>query len=96
MRKRSRWRRSRASNGASTARAAEAVDGDEDGVPAAGPAEGRGGALHVGAALGGGGVVGRGDRALLRAEGLRRVAPRRLDVLRVDAAGGRQRVARPR
>ena len=67
--------------------AAEPVGGDEHGVPAAGPAERRRGALHVGAPLGGGGIVGGGHRALLGAKRLGRVAARRLDVFRIDAAG---------
>ena len=67
-------------------RPAEAVGGDEHRVPAAGPAEGRRGALHFGAPLGGRRIVGGGDRALLGAERLGRVAPRRVDVFGIDAA----------
>ena len=72
--------------------AAEAVGGDEHGVPASGPAERRRRALHVGAPLGGRRIVGGGDRALLGAEGLGRVAPRRVDVFGIDAARRRHRV----
>ena len=56
-------------------RTAAAIDGHENGVPAAGPAEGGGGPLHVRMALRDRGVVGRGDRPLLDAEGRRRPLP---------------------
>ena len=49
------------------------IDGDEHRVPATGPAARGGGPLHVGMPLRGLGVVGLGDGALLRPEGLRRV-----------------------
>ena len=72
--------------------AADAVDGDEDRVPAPGPAPRRARLLHLGVPLGERRVVGHGDRALLRAERLRRVQPDALGRLRIRAAGGRQRV----
>ena len=72
--------------------AAEAVGGDEHRVPASGPAKRRRGALHFGAPLGGRRIVGGGDGALLGAEGLGRVAPRRVDVFGIDAARRGHRV----
>lgn len=50
-----------------------AVEHQENGVPAARPAQAGSGALHVGVALGGSGVVVGGDSALLGAEGFRSV-----------------------
>src|SRR5262249_5649030 len=73
--------------------AAETVGRHEDGVPAPGPAERRCGMLHVGTALRRGGVIGWRDGALLGAERLRRIATGDLDILRLDAAGRRQRIA---
>ena len=72
--------------------AAGPVGTDEHGVPAAGPAERRGGTRHFGVAFGDGGVIGGGDRALLGAERVRRIAACGFHVFRVDAAGGGHRV----
>ena len=73
---------------------AQPVDGDEHGVPAPGPAQGRRRPLHAGMTLGHFRVVRRRDRALLAAEGLRGVAAEDGVALHVDAALGGQRVAR--
>ena len=70
------------------------VDADEDRVPAAGPAERRDRAGHLGKLQRGGAIVGLGDRPeLLGAEGVRRQPADLLDGLGVDAAGRRERVA---
>ena len=71
---------------------ARAVGGDEDRVPGAGPAEGRGRALDLAAALRHPRVVVGGDRALLDRERLGRVAADGVGGLGVGAAGCRQRV----
>ena len=73
--------------------AALALHGDEHGVPAARPAQRRLRPLHLRMALGDGGVVGDGDGAFLRAEGLRRKRPHLIQALRIDAALGGQRIA---
>ena len=83
-----------------TGEAADAVDQHRDRVPAARPADPGGGALNVGPALRDLDPVGLGHRALLDAEGDRRGAADRLDVLGVRAArspaAGSSRCGRPR
>ncbi len=66
--------------------AAAPVDHQENGVPAAGPAQAGGGALHVGMALGGAGVVVGGDGALLRAESFRGIEADGVERFRLSAA----------
>ncbi len=61
-------------------------------MPAAGPAESGGPALHRAVEFRGVRVVGLRDRALLRAECLGRIAPNIRHRFRIDATGGRQRV----
>ena len=73
-------------------RTAESIGRDEHGVPAAGPAECRRCALYASVSPGHFGVVGGRHRTFLRAECLRRIPARRLDVLRIDATEGRQRI----
>ena len=72
--------------------AAFAIDGDEHGVPAAGPAQPGGRALHAVDALGELGVVGRRHRPLLGAEGLRRAPAQLGGRFRRDAAARGQGV----
>ena len=70
------------------------VDADEDGVPAARPAESGDRAGHLGELQRGGSIVGLGDGPeLLGAEGVGREPADLFDGLGVDAAGGRDRVA---
>src|SRR5262245_37736627 len=73
--------------------ATEAIGSQEYGVPASGPAEGRGGALYLRSPLGGARIVGLGDGALLVGERLSRIAPRGLCILGIGIACGRQRIA---
>ena len=74
-------------------RAAAAIDGQKDRVPAAGPAKGRRGALHVRMTFGDFGIVRRGHRPLLHAIGHRRALAHVFQRLRILPALGRQRIA---
>ena len=70
--------------------AALRLGGDEDGVPAAGPAQRGDGIFDLRVHLRDACVVRHGDRALLRQESLRRAAANLVGGLGIDAAGGRQ------
>ena len=88
MRNGSRKSISSASNSVGDRAAAEAVDGDEDGVAVAVPAEGRGGALDAGMAQRDRGIVVGRDSPLLDAEGLGRGDARPRDRLGLDGRRG--------
>ena len=77
-------------------RAAAAIDGQKDRVPAAGPAKRRRGALHIRIAFGHFGIVRRRHRALLHAIGHRRALAHVFQRLRILTAHGRQRIAHQR
>jgi hypothetical protein len=71
----------------------EAIDREEDRVPAPRPADSGRGALHLGVALGDLGVVLGRDGAFLDAEGARGILTHPFDALRLDPALRRQGVA---
>ena len=74
--------------------AALAIDGKKHRVPAAGPAEGGGGALYAGMTFGHFGIIRRGDGTFLGAKCFRRIAPDVLGVFRIAAALRRQWIRR--
>ena len=72
---------------------AESIDGDKHGMPAAGPAKCRNGALHAEIALGYCGIVGFCDRPLLCTKRSRRVGAHLRDRLWIGSPASSQRIS---